>query len=415
MIDFKTFQLDNGLKVIFHQDKNTPLAVVNLLYDVGAKDEDENRTGFAHLFEHLMFGGSKNIPNFDTPLQRAGGECNAFTSNDITNYYNVLPAENVEMAFWLESDRMNELAFTEKSLEVQRGVVIEEFKQRYLNQPYGDVWLQLRPLIYKEHPYQWATIGKSIEHIEEAKMEDVKSFFYKHYSPQNATLVVGGNLELEEVKKLSEKYFSPIPKREKYLRKIQPEPPQNEERRLTIERDVPSNALYMAFRMGGRLSYDHYYGDLTSDILAGNKSSRLYNELVVKTKLMSSVSAYITGGVEDGLFLISGHLNPEASFEQVERVIWDVLSDLMEKNIQPQELIKVKNKLKTRKVFGEKSLLNRVMNIAFYENLGQLDEINADLSKYDQIMAEDITQFAQRTFSLLNSSTLLIKTKNNGI
>lgn len=409
MIDYTSFKLDNGLKVIHHFDETTPLAVVNILYDVGAKDEDESRTGFAHLFEHLMFGGSKNIPNFDTPLQRAGGECNAFTSNDITNYYNTLPAQNIEMAFWLESDRMNELAFTEKSLEVQRGVVIEEFKQRYLNQPYGDVWLQLRPLIYHAHPYKWATIGQSIEHIEQAEMEDVKRFFYKHYSPQNATLVVGGNLELAEVKRLSEKYFAPIPAREKYVRNILPEPAQLAERRLEIERDVPADAIYLAFRMGGRMSAEHHIADLFSDILAGNKSSRLYNLLLLKHKLMTNVSAYITGAVEDGLFIISGNLNKGATFDQVENLIWETLEELRSNSIPDNELQKVKNKLKTRKVFAEKPLLNRVMNIAFFENLGALDQLNDELNRYDLIGPKDLLEFAQKTFKRTNSSTLIIK------
>ena len=322
MIDYQRFELENGLRVIFHQDKSTPLAVVNVLYDVGAKDEDEKRTGFAHLFEHLMFGGSANIPNYDTPLQMAGGECNAFTSNDITNYYNILPVQNIETAFWLESDRMLQLAFTPKSLEVQRDVVIEEFKQRYLNQPYGDVWLQLRPIIFKEHPYKWATIGKEIEHIADATMEEVKAFFYKHYSPQNAVLVVGGNLEFDTVKEMAEKWFGDIPAREKYIRNIPAEPEQKEERRLVIERDVPSNALYMAFRMGGRTSNEHYLGDLTSDIMAGSKSSRMYNRLIVEEKLFSSISAYITGANEEGLFIVSGHLNEGVSFEKGEEVIW---------------------------------------------------------------------------------------------
>lgn len=411
MINYEEFRLDNGLKVIFHQDKTTPLAVVNVLYDVGARDEDEQRTGFAHLFEHLMFGGSKNIPNFDTPLQMAGGECNAFTSNDITNYYNTLPAQNIETAFWLESDRMLELAFTPKSLEVQRGVVIEEFKQRYLNQPYGDVWLNFRPLIYKSHPYKWATIGKEIEHIEKATMDDVKRFFFKHYSPQNAILVVGGNVELNDVKALAEKWFGPIPPREKYVRNIPAEPLQTEARELIIERDVPSDAFYMAFRMGNRTSDDHYIGDLCSDIIAGSKSSRLYNRLIVEEKKFTSISSYITGSLEDGLFLISGHLNKETTFEEAEAIIWEELNQIKSEMMDPNELTKVKNKHKTSKVFSEQSLLNRVMNIAFYENMGQLDEINNVLAHYDDISAQDIQDFSQRIFAPNKQTVLKVKTK----
>ncbi len=411
MIEFEKFTLENGLDVIFHQDKTTPLAVVNIIYDVGAKDEDESRTGFAHLFEHLMFGGSKNIENFDTPLQMAGGECNAFTSNDVTNYYNILPVQNVETAFWLESDRMLELAFTPKSLEVQRDVVIEEFKQRYLNQPYGDVWLNLRPAIYKKHPYKWATIGKEISHIENATMEDVKNFFFKHYSPQNATLVVGGDLTLEKVKVLAKKWFGPIPKREKYIRNIPLEEIQTEERRVVLEREVPANALYMAFRMGGRTSNAHYIGDLCSDLLSGSKSSRLYNRLIVEEKKFSSVSAYITGSIEEGLFVISGNLNEGVSFEEGERLIWKELSRLKEEKIEKSELVKIKNKHKTSKVFSEQSLLNRVMSIAFFANFNKLDEINNELKKYDLISNNDIQDFALNAFDLTKQTVLQVKVK----
>jgi len=411
MIEFEQFTLDNGLKVIFHEDRTTPLAVVNVLYDVGARDENEEQTGFAHLFEHLMFGGSKNIPNFDSPLQLAGGECNAFTSNDITNYYNILPAENVETAFWLESDRMLELAFTPKSIEVQRGVVIEEFKQRYLNQPYGDVWLHFRPLIYRKHPYKWATIGKEISHIENAKIEDVKVFFFKHYSPQNAILVLGGNLDFARVKELAEKWFGNIPKREKYIRSIEPEPAQAEERRLVIERDVPSHAMYMAFRMGGRTASDHYVGDLCSDILAGSKSSRLYNRLVVDEKKFSSISAYITASLEDGLMIISGNLDESTTFEEAESLIWNELKLIATELMDDKELTKVKNKHKTGKVFSEQSLLNRVMNIAFFENMGCLSDLNNELKHYDQITAEGVREFAKKTFLNTNQSILHVKIK----
>jgi zinc protease len=271
---------------LFHKDETTPLAVVNILYNVGARDENPDKTGFAHLFEHLMFGGSKNIESFDNPLQLAGGECNAFTNNDITNYYDILPVQNLETAFWLESDRMLELAFTPKSLEVQRNVVIEEFKQRYLNQPYGDVWLLLRPLVYKSHPYQWATIGKEMSHIENATMEDVKSFFYKYYAPDNAVMVVGANTTLENVKSLAEKWFGDIPSRGANQRNLKPEPAQQEERELKVDRDVPADAIYMVFRMAERMHPDHYTADLTSDILSRGKSSRLYEELITKKQLI---------------------------------------------------------------------------------------------------------------------------------
>jgi len=356
-----------------------------------------------------MFGGSKNIENYDAPLQLAGGECNAFTNNDITNYYNTLPAENLETALWLESDRMLELAFTSKSLDVQRQVVIEEFKQRYLNQPYGDVWLQFRPLIYKKHPYQWATIGKNIQHIEDASMDDVKAFFFKHYGPQNATLVIGGNTDFDVVKSLVKKWYSDIPSREKYVRDIVAEPKQTEERRLTIERKVPANAIYLAFRMGNRLSHDHYLGDLTSDVLSGGKSSRLYESLVKTKKLFTDISAYILGGWEDGIFLINGNLMENVDFKTAETAIWEEINHLINQSISENELIKVKNKFQTAKAFQEQSLLNRVMNIAMFDQMGKLDKINDEKEIYNQISANELIDFSKRTFTKSNTSVLTIK------
>jgi predicted Zn-dependent peptidase len=279
MIHFERYILKNGLTLLFHKDTTTPLAVVNTLFDVGARDESEEKTGFAHLFEHLMFGGSVNIPDFDAPLQMAGGESNAFTSNDITNYYDVLPKTNIETALWLESDRMLSLAFTDKSLEVQRNVVIEEFKQRYLNQPYGDVWLELRPLAYTNHPYKWATIGKEIKHIEEAKMDDVKAFFKKHYCPANAILCIAGNFEFEEIKALVEKWYGDIPAGIKPARILDAEPVQEEYREKTIERAVPTDAFYYAFKMPERRNELYYIADLLSDALGRDKSARLFVSL----------------------------------------------------------------------------------------------------------------------------------------
>lgn len=411
MITFDQYQLENGLKVIFHQDKTTPMAVVNVVYDVGARDENENRTGFAHLFEHLMFGGSKHIENFDAPLQLAGGECNAFTNNDITNYYDILPAQNIETALWLESDRMFELAFTPRSLEVQRAVVIEEFKQRYLNQPYGDVWLELRPLIYETHPYKWATIGKNIDHIADATMDDVKQFFFKYYSPQNATLVVGGNFEFEEIKTLTSKWFGDIPAREKYHRSLPVEPPQNDKREKSIIREVPSDAIYIAFRMARRNSRDFYTGDLISDILGRGKSSRFDHNLITEQKLFSQVSAYVSGGWEDGLFIVSGHLMDGITIEQAEKALWEELENLKSTEIEERELTKVKNKFLTSKVFSEQPLMNRVMNIALFDKLGMLDEINDELGKYDDVTAAGIQAFARQIFQDKNSSTLKIHAK----
>ena len=409
MIQFERFSLQNGLKVIFHKDTTTPLAVVNTLYDVGARDEHPEKTGFAHLFEHLMFGGSVNIPDFDAPLQHAGGESNAFTSNDITNYYDVLPAQNIETALWLESDRMLSLGFTPKSLETQRSVVIEEFKQRYLNQPYGDVWLKLRPLAYHTHPYQWATIGKEISHIEEAKMEDVKAFFHKFYNPSNAILCIAGNFELDEVKRLVEKWYGDIPSKMKPARILTAELPQTEFREQIIERNVPSDAFYYAFKMSERKSAEYYITDMLSDALGRDKSSRLYTSIQKEQKLVTEIGAYITGSLDNGLLVISGKLSPDVTFEEVDTAIWKVLSEIQTKKISTIELDRLKNKIKTAKAFQEQGVLNRAMNLAYFELLGDADGINQEAILYEQIQPEHILANAQDILQKTNCSLLKVK------
>src|ERR1700748_1218592 len=344
MLQFERFTLDNGLRVLVHTDKATPMAAMNILYDVGARDEEASRTGFAHLFEHLMFGGSVNIPSYDEPLQRVGGENNAFTSNDITNYYITLPSANLETAFWLESDRMLSLAFSKKSLEVQRNVVIEEFKQRYLNQPYGDVWLRLRPMVYKKHPYRWDTIGKSIKHIEDAKIEDVKAFFKKHYNPQNAIMVVGGDVTLEQVKQLAGKWFGTKPAGEKYPRHLPQEPAQHDERRQTVTAKVPLNDVYIAFQMSDRMDESYYVAELLSDVLSRGNSSRLYRSLVKEKQIFSEVHAYMTGSLDKGMFVFEGKPLENITTEAAEAALWDELEKLKATEIPDDELTKVKNK-----------------------------------------------------------------------
>ncbi|MHB8209299.1 M16 family metallopeptidase [Mucilaginibacter sp.] len=407
MVKFNRFTLDNGLRVIVHEDHTTPMAVLNILYDVGARDENPEQTGFAHLFEHLMFGGSVNIPNYDEPLQRVGGENNAFTSNDITNYYITLPSANLETAFWLESDRMLNLAFSKKSLEVQRNVVIEEFKQRYLNQPYGDVWLKLRPLVYKKHPYRWATIGEKIEHIENAKIEDVKAFFKKHYNPQNAIMVVGGDVTLAQVKELSEKWFAPIPAGEKYHRNLPQEPAQHDERRETVTAKVPLNDVYIAFQMEGRLAKSYYATELMSDILSRGHSSRLYKSLVKEQQIFSEVHAYITGSLDTGMFVFEGKPLENISIEQAEVAIWEQLEIMKSGEILADELTKVKNKTESTTIFSEMSLLEKGMNLAWNELLGDADLINHETEKYLAVTAADIKEQANKLFRRDNSSTLI--------
>lgn len=406
MVNFNRFTLANGLRVLVHEDQTTPMAVLNILYDVGARDEEEGRTGFAHLFEHLMFGGSINIPSYDEPLQRVGGENNAFTSNDITNYYITLPAANIETAFWLESDRMLSLAFSEKSLETQRNVVCEEFKQRYLNQPYGDVWLKLRPLAYQKHPYRWATIGQDLAQIENAKMEDVKAFFKKHYNPQNAILVVGGNIKTEEVKALAEKWFGPIPAGEKYHRNLPKEPEQTEARSLTVNANVPLNAIYIAFKMPARLDSNYQVFDLMSDILSQGQSSRLFNSLLKEQQLFSEINAYITSSLDEGLFVVDGKLVEGVSMEQAENAIWAELNKIATELVSETELTKVKNKSESIMVFAEMSLLDKAMNLAYYELLGDANLLNVEINKYLNITAEQIQQVAKQTFVREKSSTL---------
>ncbi|SDG47468.1 M16 family metallopeptidase [Mucilaginibacter sp. P25] len=407
MVKFNRFTLDNGLRVIVHEDNTTPMAVLNILYDVGARDEDSEQTGFAHLFEHLMFGGSVNIPVYDEPLQRVGGENNAFTSNDITNYYITLPSANLETAFWLESDRMLSLAFSEKSLEVQRNVVIEEFKQRYLNQPYGDVWLKLRPLVYKKHPYRWATIGKTIKHIEDAQIEDVKAFFKKHYNPQNAIMVVGGNVTTEQVKELSEKWFAPIPAGERYHRSLPQEPEQQEARRETVTAKVPLNDVYIAFQMGARTDQDYYVVELLSDILSRGNSSRLYKSLIKEKQIFSEVHAYITGSLDKGMFVLEGKPLDGISIEQAETALWEELEKIKAEEIPADELTKVQNKTESTMIFSEMSLLDKAMNLASFELLGDADLINHETAKYLAVNAAQVKAQANKLFRKDNSSTLI--------
>ncbi len=411
MIQFERYTLSNGLRVIVHIDKSTPLACINILYDVGARDEDSERTGFAHLFEHLMFGGSVNIPSYDEPLQRVGGENNAFTTNDITNYYLTLPASNLETGFWLESDRMLSLAFSEKSLEVQRNVVIEEFKQRYLNQPYGDVWLLLKPLAYKVHPYQWCTIGKEIKHIEEARMEDVKAFFKLHYTPNNAILVVAGNIEPSQVKQLAEKWFSPIPSGPAHKRNLPEEPEQTAYRQLRVKREVPSSALYMAFHMCDRRNEAYQTMDLISDMLSRGNSARLYNELVKEKKLFSEINAYLMGDLDKGLFVVSGKLSEGVSFEDAELAVFNELDKLCKTQVSDWELQKVKNKMEATVLFGELNVLDKAMNLAYFELLGDAGDIDREVGKYLAVTAIQIQQMAQKVLRKENCSSLFYESQ----
>jgi predicted Zn-dependent peptidase len=409
MIHFERFTLDNGLRVLFHKEPSTPLAVVNLVYDVGARDENPEQTGFAHLFEHLMFGGSVHIPDFDAPLQAAGGQSNAFTSNDITNYYDVLPAHNLDTALWLESDRMLSLAFTPKSLEVQRQVVIEEFKQRYLNQPYGDAWLQLRPLAYQKHPYRWATIGKNIKHIADATMDDVRAFFQKHYHPGNAVLCIVGNFELAEIQQKVQHYFGNIPAQTKIARQLPQEPTQKRFRQKVIARKVPADSFYYAFQMGKRLDNDYYLADLLSDHIGNEKTGLLFTELQRKKRLVSEITAYITGSIDNGLFVITGKINPNRSLEELDAALWPLLEKYKAKKMSKPSLQQLILKLQTAKAFQDQGLLSRAMNLSFFELLGDAALINQESARFSSIQTADLQTYAQQLFDKNRCALLQIQ------
>lgn len=410
MVSYKEHTLPNGLQLIVHEDPNTPLVCLNILYKVGSRNELPHKTGFAHLFEHLMFGGSKHVKNFDEPLQAVGGENNAFTNTDITNYYVTVPSPNVETAFWLESDRMLSLSFDPEVLEVQRKVVIEEFKQRYLNQPYGDVWLKLRPVAYKQHPYQWPTIGKEISHIEEATMEDVKDFFKAHYHPGNAILVVAGGITEAKALELTEKWFGPIPEKPTQRESIPDEPLQTASRFLQVEANVPSDCIYKTYHMPGRVGKDYHATDLLSDILGSGKSSLLYSELVKKKPLFSSLSASVTGSYDPGLLVVTGRLLPGVELEEADKAIQDVLEPV-KAGVDQGLLQKVKNQAEATTVFAEVDLLNRAMGLAYASFLGNTNLINEELGIIQSLNEGDVVASAKAILNESNCTTMYYKRK----
>jgi zinc protease len=409
MILFEEFQLANGLKCIVHPDPSTPMVVVNVLYDVGARDEDPGKTGFAHLFEHLMFGGSINITDFETPLQMAGGENNAFTTNDLTNYYSQLPAENIETALWLESDRMLSLAFSEKSLEVQRKVVSEEFKEHYLNKPYGDVWFKMRELAYKVHPYRWMTIGKELSHIENATLGDVKNFFFQHYTPANAILVVAGNVKVAEVRGLAEKWLGDIPPGQKYIRHLPKEPKQTEARKMYTRANVPVDALYKCYHMSSRLEDQYYYSDLLSEVLGGGSSSRLHQVLVKEKKLFSQIECYHTGSTDPGLVVIEGRVIKGIDIEVADQAVEAELTKIKTQGVEEKELVKVKNKTESSILFEDMSLMNRASSLAMYALLGDAGLMNTELERYQAVNVQNLLDTAREVFDPKNSSTLFYR------
>lgn len=409
MLQINRHILSNGLRLVHSQDASTQMVALNVLYNVGARDENPEHTGFAHLFEHLMFGGSVNIPDYDAPLQLAGGENNAWTNNDITNYYLTVPRQNVETGFWLESDRMMSLDFSERSLEVQRGVVMEEFKQHCLNQPYGDVGHLLRPLAYRVHPYQWPTIGKELSHIANATLEEVKDFFFRFYAPNNAVLAVTGNISFEEAVSLTEKWFGPIPRREVPLRQLPKEPVQTGERRQVVERNVPLDSLFMAYHMCDRLDADYYAFDILSDILSNGRSSRLNQHLVQEKQLFSSIDAYISGTIDAGLFHISGKPAAGVSLEEAETAVREELNELQTALVQEHELEKVKNKFESTQIFGNINYLNVATNLAWFELNGQAEDMEKEVERYRAVTADRLKAVAQTAFREENGVVLYYK------
>jgi zinc protease len=415
MIEFKRVVLENGLRVLVHEDNSTPVVAVNLLYDVGSRDENPERTGFAHLFEHLMFSGSKNAKEFDTFIQQAGGESNAFTNTDMTNFYATVPAENLETLLWLESDRMLALNINNKALNTQRKVVVEEFKETTLDEPYGDVWHHLSDMVYKKHPYRWPVIGLEPRHIEEATLTDVKDFYEKHYTPNNAIIVITGNLEkagnTEGVIRKVEKWFADIPKGDVPSRNLPKEPQQKKSIRKIVEANVPMEAIYLAFRSPDRLDKAYYATDLLTDILSSGSSSRFYRRLLKEKRLFSEIDCYLTGSIDPGIILIEGKNTEGVTLEAAEEAIWAELETLKHELVSETELQKLKNKIESQQAFGDAGALNKAMNLAYYELIGNANLINEEAKKYNIITVEDIQKAAQKMFRKENSSVLIYKPK----
>ncbi len=413
MIQYQKTKLSNGLTVIVHRNVNTPLATFNILYDVGSRDEYPNKTGFAHLFEHLMFEGSLNIPKFDTHVQDVGGTNNAFTTKDITNYYITLPAINIETAFWLESDRMNQLAFSEKSLEIQKNVVSEEYRQSYLNKPYGDWLLLMSPLAYKVHPYRWNPIGIDISHIENSTIEDVKDFFYKHYRPNRAIICIAGNVLPDEMFRLAEKWFGGISPNFDYKRDLPVEPIQTNERSQSVYRNVPANAIYKTYHMVDRKHKDYYACEILANILANGTSSRLYQNLFKKQGLFNEITSAISGCIDNGLFYIIGKLTQNTTLENANSSIENEISKLIINRVSEKELEKVINKIISVLMYSKMDISNIAYGLSYYECLGNIDLINNEIESYQSVTIDQIQNVSHKLFTKDNSSTLYYISQKN--
>lgn len=409
MIEYNTFTLPNGLRIVHNYDSATAMVALNVMYDVGARDENPELTGLAHLFEHLMFGGSVNIPDFDGAIENAGGMNNAWTSNDYTNFYDIVPAHNAETAFWVESDRMLALAFSDKALEVQRHVVIEEFKQTCLNRPYGDMSHHLRAMLYKVHPYRYPVIGKEISHIEKVTQDDVREFFYSHYAPNNAVLSVSGSITFEETIRLAEKWFGPIPRREISPRNYQPEPKQTEERWAEASGNVPQVAVVRAFKMPAYGEKNYIECDIITDLLASGRSSRFYRNLLMKTGLFTEVDASIIGSDEPGFMMVNAKLtgDDDASVEKSIEAMMGEAQKLIDGDVSEYELTRTINRFESNFLFSSMGFMAKAQSLANHEMHGE--DINGIVERYRSVTTDDIARVAREIFNPQHTSTLVYR------
>ncbi|MBO5272423.1 MAG: insulinase family protein [Muribaculaceae bacterium] len=412
MIEYNTFTLSNGLRVVHNYDGATAMVALNVLYNVGARDESPELTGMAHLFEHLMFGGSVNVPEFDSAIENAGGMNNAWTSNDYTNFYDIVPAQNVETAFWVESDRMLSLAFSDKALEVQRHVVIEEFKQTCLNRPYGDMSHHLRAMIYKQHPYRYPVIGKEISHIEKVTQDDVREFFYSHYAPNNAVLAISGRISLDETKRLAQKWFEPIPQRDIAPRKYPQEPRQTEARMQEAKGNVPQLAMVKAYRMPGYGMPDYVECDVITDLLASGRSSRFYRNLLMKTGVFTEIDASIIGSDEPGFLMLNSKLtnNDATAIAQADKLMKEEVQRIIDGDVSEYELTRTINRFESNFMFSSMGFMAKAQSLANY--VMHNEDINGVVARYRSINTDDISRVAKKIFDENNCSTLIYHPQN---
>lgn len=409
MLSIRKTILDNGLRVIVHEDHTTPLAACNIVYNVGSRDEHPDHTGFAHLMEHFMFTGSKNVPDFDKVLQKVGAINNAYTSQDLTHYYEVLPANNLETTLWLESDRMLELAFRQQSLDIQKQVVIEEFKENFLNRPYGDLMMLFNQMAYERHPYQWLPIGKKPEHIAEVDMDMIKDFYYRFYRPNNAVLVVAGNVHFDEVAALAEKWFGDIPPGDVPEKNYPKELPQKNLRIKTVERNVPSDVLMKGWLMCNRMHPDYYACDLLSDMFGTGQSSYLYQKLVNEQKLFTDISASVMGTTDEGLFLISGRPVEGVSIEDADAALCSYLYGFKPDNNFSHDLEKVQNRAESVLLNNEIKIDDRATNLAVGETISNVEYFLDERQHYFDVTEEQMLRLISEMLTEKRSNTLYYK------